>query len=417
LNETRPHEAWLPERALVIGLARSGRAAARALAARGVAVIAVDRSPDADPGRLAGRGVEVRLGTEEESLLEGVELVVKSPGVPGESPLAAAARARAIPIWSEVELGYRLLPGNPVLGVTGTNGKTTTTELLGAMFRAAGRPVEVAGNVGRPLTDAADGIDPLAWVVCELSSFQLEDVHTLACDVAVLLNLEPDHLDRHASFEAYRDAKLRIFERARVKIVPRGFGLDGTEFAADDPLPAEPLLPGAHNRENAAAATAAARAAGIADDAIADALRTFPGVPHRLELVRELRGVRYVNDSKATNTAAARRGVAAYDAPIHLILGGSLKGEDFVPFVAGLPETVRSIHLIGEATDELAGALDAAGRPYARDGDLVHAVAHAAVEARPGEIVLLSPACASYDQFANYEQRGDAFRDIVRELA
>jgi len=331
--------------------------------------------------------------------------------------LAAAARARAIPIWSEVELGYRLLPGNPVVGVTGTNGKTTTTELLGAMFRAAGRPVEVAGNVGRPLTDAADGIDPLAWVVCELSSFQLEDVHTLACDVAVLLNLEPDHLDRHASFEAYRDAKLRIFERARVKIVPRGLGLDGTEFAADDPLPAEPLLPGAHNRENAAAATAAARAAGIGDEAIADALRTFPGVPHRLELVRELRGVRYVNDSKATNTAAARRGVAAYDAPIHLILGGSLKGEDFVPFIAGLPDTVRSIHLIGEAADELAHALDVAGRPYARDGDLAHAVAHAAEQARPGEIVLLSPACASYDQFANYEQRGDAFRSIVQELA
>jgi UDP-N-acetylmuramoylalanine--D-glutamate ligase len=140
-------------------------------------------------------------------------------------------------------------------------------------------------------------------------------------------------------------------------------------------------------------------------------------VPHRLELVRELRGVRYVNDSKATNTAAAGRGVAAYDAPIRLILGGSLKGEDFVPFVAGLPDTVRSIHLIGEAADELARALDAAGRPYARDGDLAHAVAHAAEQARPGEIVLLSPACASYDQFANYEQRGDAFRSIVQELA
>ena len=417
MTGTRPGEAWLPDRALVLGLARSGRAAALALARRGVSVVAADRSPGVDTGRLAGAGVEVRLGTEEESLLEGVELVVKSPGVPAESPLAAAARARAIPIWSEVELGYRLLPGNPLIGVTGTNGKTTTTELLGAILRAAGRPVEVAGNVGRALTDAAEGIDPEAWVVCELSSFQLEDVHALACDIAVLLNLEPDHLDRHGTFEAYRDAKLRIFERARTKIVPRGLGLEGVEFAADDPLPAEPLIPGAHNRENAAAATAAARAAGVADEAIAEALRTFPGVPHRLELVRELRGVRYVNDSKATNTAAARRGVAAYDVPIHLILGGSLKGEDFVPFVADLPDTVRSIHLIGEATDELARALDAVGRPYARDGDLVHAVAHAAEQARPGEIVLLSPACASYDQFANYEQRGDAFRGIVQELA
>ena len=402
---------------LVLGLARSGRAAALALARRGVSVVAADRSPDVDSGRLAGAGVEVRLGTEEESLLEGVELVVKSPGVPAESPLAAAARARAIPIWSEVELGYRLLPGNPLIGVTGTNGKTTTTELLGAILRAAGRPVEVAGNVGRALTEAGEGIDPAAWVVCELSSFQLEDVHMLACDIAVLLNLEPDHLDRHGTFEAYRDAKLRIFERARVKIVPRGLGLEGIEFSADDPLPAEPRIPGAHNRENAAAATAAARAAGVADDAIAEALRTFAGVPHRLELVCELRGVRYVNDSKATNTAAARRGVAAYDAPLRLILGGSLKGEDFAPFARELPATVRSVYLIGEAADELALALDAAGRAYSREGDLARAVAHAAADAEQGDIVLLSPACASFDQFDNFEQRGDVFRRLAEELA
>ena len=414
--ETRPQEAWLPRRALVLGLARSGRAAALALARRGVAVVAADRSPDIDGGRLAAAGVEIRLGTEEESLLEGVQVVIKSPGVPAESPLAVAARARGIPIWSEVELGYRLLPGNPLIGVTGTNGKTTTTELLGAILRAAGRPVEVAGNVGRALTDAAVGIDPEAWVVCELSSFQLEDVHTLACDIAVLLNLEPDHLDRHGTFEAYRDAKLRIFERARTKIVPRGLGLEGIEFAAEDPLPAEPLIPGAHNRENAAAATAAARAAGVGDDAIAQALRTFPGVPHRLELVRELRGVRYVNDSKATNTAAARRGVAAYEAPLRVILGGSLKGEDFGAFVRDLPASVRSVYLIGEATEELAHALDESGRAYTRDGDLAHAVVHAAADAEPGDVVLLSPACASFDQFDDFEQRGDTFRRLVEEL-
>src|SRR5204862_5859360 len=207
-------------------------------------------------------------------------------------------------------------------------------------------------------------------VVCELSSFQLEDVDELACEVAVLLNLEPDHLDRHGSFEAYRAAKLRIFERARAAVVPRGSGLPGTEFGADDPLPAEPRIPGRHNRENAAAATAAARAVGVPDEAIAQALGAFPGVPHRLELVRERHGVRWVNDSKATNTAAARRGVAAYDAPLHLILGGSLKGEDFGSFAQELPANVRSIHLIGAASDELAAALDAAGRAYARDGDL-----------------------------------------------
>jgi UDP-N-acetylmuramoylalanine--D-glutamate ligase len=415
---TRRQEDWLPRRALVLGLARSGRAAALALAARGVEVVAADRSPGADPGRLAEAGVEVRLGTEEESLLQGVELVIKSPGVPGASPLAAGARTRGLPVWSEVELGYRLLPGNPLIGVTGTNGKTTTTELLGAILRAAGRRVEVAGNVGRALTDVAEQIEPGTTVVCELSSFQLEDVHALSCDVAVLLNLEPDHLDRHGTFEAYRDAKLRIFERARAKIVPRGSGLEGIEFAGDDPLPAEPLIPGVHNRENAAAATAAARAAGIDDAAIAEALRTFAGVPHRLELVRELRGVRFVNDSKATNAAAARRGAAAYgDSPLRLILGGSSKGEDFGPFARELPTTVRSIYLIGESADDLAVALDSAGRAYARVGDLATAVARAAADAKPGDVVLLSPASASYDQFDDFEHRGDVFRRLVEDLA
>jgi UDP-N-acetylmuramoylalanine--D-glutamate ligase len=417
-EESSPTEAWLPRKALVVGLARSGLAAADALAQRGVQVVAADRSPDLDAGRLDGLGVELRLGTEEEALLEGVELVVKSPGVPAESPLVGGARSRGIPVWSEVELGYRLLPaGSRIIGVTGTNGKTTTTELLGAIFHAAGRPVEVAGNVGRPLTDAALAAAEGSWIVCELSSFQLEDVHTLACDVAILLNLEPDHLDRHGTFEAYRDAKLRIFERARAKVVPRGFGVDGIEFSADDPLPAEPLIPGRHNRENAAAATAAARAAGVSDDAIAEALRTFPGVPHRLELVRELHGVRWVNDSKATNTAAARRGVAAYDAPLRLILGGSLKGEDFDPFVRDLPANVRSIYLVGAASDELAAALDAAGREYVRAGDLATAVSLAAADAEPGDVVLLSPAAASYDQFANFEERGDTFRRLVEELS
>jgi len=418
LDEPAPEEAWLPRRALVVGLARSGLAAAEALARRGVGVVAADRSTDVDAGRLADLGVELRLGTEEEALLEGVDLVVKSPGVPAESPLVKGAHSRAVPVWSEVELGYRLLPGGSrLIGVTGTNGKTTTTELLGAILRTDGRQVEVAGNVGRALTDAAVAASGESWIACELSSFQLEDVHTLACDVAVLLNVEPDHLDRHGSFEKYRDAKLRIFERARAKVVPRGFGVDGIEFSPDDLLPAEPVIPGRHNRENAAAATAAARAAGVPDDAIAQALRTFPGVPHRLELVRELHGVRWINDSKATNTAAARRGVAAYDAPLRLILGGSVKGEDFDPFARELPENVRSIYLIGAAADELAAALEPAGREFVRAGDLPTAVSRAAIDAEPGDVVLLSPACASYDQFANFEERGDTFRLLVEELA
>ena len=400
----------LPRRALVLGLAVTGEAAALALAARGVEVVVTDRSADADPGRLAGTGVELRLGTEDESVLSGVDLVVKSPGVPARSPVAAAAAARGIPIWSEIELGWRLLPGNPVLGVTGTKGKTTTVRLLGAMFAEAGVDAVLAGNEHVPLSEIALTVDEGTWIVCELSSFQLEHVETFACDIAVLLNLEPDHLDRHGTIEDYRAAKLRIFERATTKIGPG-------DFSEDDPLPAEPRMPGAHNRANAAAATAAARAAGLPDDAIAEGLRTFAGVPHRLELVRDLRGVRYVNDSKATNTAAARRGVAAYEAPLHLILGGSLKGEDFGAFAAELPANVRSIHLIGDASDELAAALDAAGRAYARDGDLASAIAHATADARPGDVVLLSPATASFDQFRNFEERGDAFRRIVEEMA
>jgi UDP-N-acetylmuramoylalanine--D-glutamate ligase len=377
---------------LVYGLARSGLSATERLRERGDAVVQVDKS----------------LGNEDDlSLLDGAELLVKSPGVPGEAPLVVEARGRGIPVWSEVELGARLLEGARIVGVTGTNGKTTTVELLGAVFRAAGRDVAVAGNVGTPLTS----IRHADWVVCELSSFQLEDVHELTCDIAVLLNLEPDHLDRHGSFEAYRDAKLRIFERARVRIVPRELGLEGIGFSADDELPAEPLIRGRHNRENAAAATAAAREAGIADAAIAEALRTFAGVPHRLELVGERDGVRFVNDSKATNVAAARRALAAYaDEPVHLILGGSYKGEDFGPLAAAIGSNVRSVHLIGEEAPRLAEVIDGH-----LDGTLERAVAHALELAAAGDVVLLSPAAASYDQFDNFEARGDAFRNLVRE--
>jgi UDP-N-acetylmuramoylalanine--D-glutamate ligase len=375
---------------VVLGLARSGRAASAALARRGVDVVGADRE----------------LGNDTDlSLLDGADLLVKSPGVPRNAPLVTEAERRGIEIWSEVELGYRLL-GAKIIGVTGTNGKTTTSELLGVMLGAP-----VAGNVGRALTDL-DGVEPGSWVVCEISSFQLEDVHELACEIAVLLNLEPDHLDRHGTFEAYRDAKLRIFERARTKIVLAGLGLDGIEFSADDPLPAEPLIRGRHNRENAAAATAAARAAGVDDEQIAEALRTFPGVPHRLELVRELDGVRFVNDSKATNVAAALRALEAYaDEPVHLILGGSSKGEDFRPLAAALGPSVKSVHVIGETAEELAAAVPQARR----DGDLAGALA--AIEAEPGDVVLLSPACASYDQFRNFEDRGEEFRRLVQNLS
>ena len=365
----------------------------------------------------------MHLGREEEWLLRGVDVVVKSPGVPSDAPLVAAARSRGVPVWSEIELGYRLVDA-PIVGVTGTNGKTTTVALLGAIFRAAGREAVLAGNEQpAQLSELGDGVPEGAWVACELSSFQLEDIDRFRPRVAALLNVEPDHLDRHGSFAAYRDAKLRIFENQRngdVAIVPHRFGpVPGRarriEFDAGDELPAEPRVPGRHNRENAAAATAAARAAGIADDAIAEALAAFPGVAHRLELVLERRGVRYVNDSKATNTASARRALAAVDAPLHVILGGSHKGERFDELAASLRGR-GTAYLIGETADDIAAALAAHRVPYRRAGTLAAAVELAAAQAEPGEVVLLSPACASYDQFRNFEERGETFRRLVEEL-
>jgi UDP-N-acetylmuramoylalanine--D-glutamate ligase len=404
---------------LVLGLARSGQAAALALRRRGEEVIGVDAAPDIDTSRLAEAGVELHLGPEEERLLDDVETMIKSPGVPAEAPLVVAARKRGIPVWGELELGSRLLE-NPILGVTGTNGKTTTSELLGVMLGAP-----VAGNVGRALCDLDGEVERGRLVVCEVSSFQLEDIDRFRPQVAVLLNLEPDHLDRHGSLDAYRDAKLRIFEnqgREDTAVLPRGFGdVPGqarhVEFDADDALPAEPRIPGAHNRENAAAATAAARVLGVDDARIAKALEAFPGVAHRLEPVAEANGVRYVNDSKATNTAAARRAIAAYDAPLHVILGGRGKGESYGELALELVGRARRAYLIGEAAREIGVALELAGVDHELSGDLETAVRSAAKHAKPGEIVLLAPACASYDQFRDFEERGDAFRRLVRELA
>ena len=408
---------------LVVGLARSGVAASELLVARGATVVGFDRDVDVDVGRLRDLGVEVRAGREEETLLQGIDLVVKSPGVPGETPLIAGARTRGIPVWSEIELGSRVLR-NPILGVTGTNGKTTTSELLGAIFRAAGRPAEVAGNVGRPLTSLAGSVSDDTWIVCELSSFQLEDVETLQPRVAVLLNLEPDHLDRHGTFSAYSDAKLRIFERQSrddTAVVPAGFGaVPGAarrvEFSGSDALPAEPRIPGPHNRENAAAATVAARAAGLDDDAIAEALRTFEGVAHRIESIREVHGVRYVNDSKATNVAAALRALASFPGErLHVILGGRGKHEPYAPLASAFKPGDRA-YLIGETANEIATALADASVPYEQVGTLAAAVSTASASARPADVVLLSPACASFDQFRDFEERGETFRRLVEEL-
>ncbi len=392
--------AELPGRALVVGMGLSGEAAAGALRGNGAEVVTADREDGTD---------------EELALLDGVDVLVKSPGVPAENPLVVEARSRGIPVWSEVELGYRLLPdGVRLVGVTGTKGKTTTVRLLGAMLDAAGWSARLAGNEQPPLSEVAGEVEPGTLVVCELTSFQLEDVHTLALDIAVLLNLEPDHLDRHGTFEAYRGAKLRVYERARQAIVPAGSGLPGIEWSAEEPLPAEPRIPGAHNRENAAAATRVARELGVPEAAIAEALVSFSGVEHRLEPIASADGIRWVNDSKATTVSAAVRALAAYaDEPVRLIAGGRGKGQSFEPLGAALGPNVKAVYLIGEAATDIAAA---AGSRAVVVGDLASAVGRAAAEAEPGDVVLLSPACASFDQFKDFVHRGEEFRRLVQNL-
>ena len=390
---------------LVVGLARSGAAAALALREHGE-VIGVDAGRPVVPD-----GFEAHLETDGVELLERVRTVVKSPGVPKEAPVIRAAVERGLTLVGEMELAWRLLP-NEFIAVTGTNGKTTTVELLGAMHRAAGVPVAVAGNVGTPLSALSGSLAPDAVVVCEASSFQLEDTVAFAPECAVLLNVEPDHIDRHGTFEAYRDAKLRVFanqEPGDIAIRPPFPPL---------PVPAEELrLRGRHNVENASAAAAAALARGLPPAAVAEALRTFAGVPNRLEEVASARGVTWINDSKATNVASARVGIEAFPGGVHLIAGGSLKGGGFDGLRAPVGERCRAVYLIGEASDTLAADLDGVGVPLERCGDLERAAAAAARRAGPGDVVLLSPACASFDQYADYEERGAHFRELAQRLA
>jgi UDP-N-acetylmuramoylalanine--D-glutamate ligase len=395
---------------LVVGMARSGTAAVRMLREHGDVVAVDSGTPDLPAD------IDAHLGVDGVELLDTAATVVKSPGVPNDAPVIVAARERGVPVLGELELAWRLLP-NRFVAVTGTNGKTTTTELLGAIWREAGLPVALAGNVGTPLSSLVGEVDPEATIVCEVSSFQAEDSEALAPDTALLLNIAEDHLDRHGTMDAYRDAKLRLFRNQtpeQVAVVPPGFEVPGkgrrVEFGPL-PLPAEEIrLRGEHNLENARGAAAAAIASGVPEDAVAGALRTFAGVPHRLEEVGSVNGVLYVNDSKATNVSSAVRGIEAFEGGVHAILGGSLKGGGF----EGLREAVASrcvaAYLIGEAADRL--EQDLAGTvPLHRCGDLATAVRDARAE--PGEVVLLSPACASFDQFRDYEERGERFRALV----
>ena len=437
---------------LVLGLARSGVAAALVLAQRGELVIGADSgSASASPAladaaqRLSRAGVEVLLDASADAVAAASRAgaLIKSPGVPQTAPPVLAARERGIPILGELELAWRLLD-NEFIGVTGTNGKTTTTEWIAHVHREAGAPVAVAGNVGTAATSLVGQIPAQTTVVAEASSFQLEDTRAFAPEAAALLNLSPDHLDRHPTYDDYVAAKLRIFAHQGnddIAVAPIDLGIEdlggcarrvlfgtdpGAELSeradylwwAEEPLMpvAEISLPGAHNRLNAMATAAICLARGLDREAVVAGLRSFGGVPHRLEAVRRRDGVRWVNDSKATNVDSAAVALRAFSGGVHLIAGGRGKNQDFAPLAPLVAQRCAAVYLIGEASGELAGALAGAGVPIYEVGDLGHAVAAAAQAARPDEVVLLSPACASYDQYSDFEARGEHFKALVRAL-
>jgi len=459
----------------VLGLRRSGRPAAllarrKLPAARIVALDEGDAPPEGAAAELRAAGVEVLLGAAA-VLPSAVDLLVKSPGVPNESAAVQEALRRGVVLWSEVELAARFL-GNRLIGITGTNGKTTTTELTGAIFRDAGLPVAVGGNVGHALAGMPDAVPLAATVVAELSSFQLEHIERFRPDVAVLLNLTEDHLDRHGDYRGYVAAKLRLFENqveddvallsagdpgilveaAAGRFAGRGrrlwFSAERGREAAPGGGPldagveaggrlwlrlegrrvglcaaAELALRGDHNRQNSLAAAAAACTLGVPAAAAAETLRSFAGVPHRLQVAGIAGGVTYVNDSKATNVDATLKALTAYRTGVYLILGGYEKGADFGALAAATEGPVKQALLIGATAPRLeaafaarAAAAGSRATPYVVCGALEAAVLRAAREAAPGDVVLLSPASASWDQYRDYEERGEHFLKLVNEL-
>ncbi len=437
---------------LVVGLARSGLGAALLLASQGESVVGLDTGDAGSPAlrvaaqRLSEAGVEVVLNASADAANAAVRrsgALVKSPGVPQTAPPIVAARDRGIPVLGELELAWRLLP-NEFIAVTGTNGKTTTTEWIAHVHREAGLPVAAAGNVGTAVSSLVDRLPAEATVVCEASSFQLEDTTAFAPEAAALLNLSPDHLDRHPSYEEYVAAKLRIFAQQGnddIAVAPIDLGIPdlggcarrvlfgadaGAELSeragylwwAEEPLlPTEEItLPGAHNRLNAMATAAVCLARGLDRQAVAEGLRSFTGVPHRLETVRTRDGVTWVNDSKATNVESTLVALRAFPGGVHLIAGGRGKQQDFHPLAGLVGERCGAVYLVGEAAGDLADALAPSGVRLRRLGTLESAVAAADEAARPGEIVLLSPACASYDQYSDFEARGEHFRALVEAL-
>lgn len=438
----------------VVGLARSGVAAARLLRAAGARVVATDAKPIAALPEEA-RALEalgVRLVAADADPLRDVELVVASPGVPLEGPQLAPARHRGVPIVSELELGWRASDA-PAIAITGTNGKTTTTALTGALLARHGWPVLVAGNIGTPVAAEAARVPADGWLVLEVSSFQLETIQTFRPRVAAVLNVTPDHLDRHGTVAAYAAAKARIFENqdtgdaavlndddpgaralassvranlvwfSRHRELPRGvFVREGWIVARLDgvgericPL-SEICLRGAHNVENVLAATACARWLGVPPAVIREGVAAFRAVAHRIELVRELDGVAYYNDSKGTNVESTIKALESFAEPVVLIAGGKGKGQDFAPLARAARGRVTRTVLIGEDAPRLAEAFASESVAVTRSASLADALAAARAAAAPGAVILLSPACASFDMFDNYEHRGDVFKQLARGL-
>jgi UDP-N-acetylmuramoylalanine--D-glutamate ligase len=435
-------------RTLVIGAAKSGVAAANFLAARsGSVVLADSKAEPVLPYDLDAR-VERAFGRDDLALLDGVTQVVLSPGVPAAIPLIQEALLQRVPVLGEIELAYRELKGT-VIAITGSNGKSTTTALIGEILKVAGREPIVAGNIGEPLIASIDP-DRARTYVIELSSFQLETVDTFRANVALLLNITPDHMDRYPHFDAYAAAKYRIFrnqesgdtaivnasdrreavrgQRVRqwrfsaAKRVDEGAWLDGDEMVVclggvERRIPRSSLkLEGQANVENALAAWLAARAVGVADVDVQIAFGTFAGLPHRMVLVRDREGVRWVNDSKGTNVDATLKSLEGFDSgSVILILGGKDKAGEFGRMRDLVSEKARAVLTIGSAAETVAAALQGATE-IVPAGDMQHAIAWASEHARSGETVLLSPACASFDQYRNFEHRGEHFEELVRAL-
>ena len=451
----RPGIELAGKQVLVVGLARTGVATALFCAARGARVTATEERPESQiaetAAKLRAAGVTLELGGHKAQTFVDQDLIVPSPGVPLMMPALAAARVIGIPVWSELELAWRFLRGYLVC-ITGSNGKTTTTSLVGHILETAGLPVQVAGNIGTPLISRVDVSSDAGFTVVEASSFQLESITAFRPDVAVLLNITPDHLDRHGTFEAYGRAKARVFENQTEEDTAI---LNADDAAAPQYAPSRPPvfwfsrkirvasgcflrddeivfrrdgtetvllrrrdvgLRGDHNVENVLAAVAAATLVGVEPAAIAEGVRSFAGVEHRIEFVATISGVEYFNDSKATNVDATLKALDAFPGNLLVILGGKDKGSDYTILRKSLREHARMVLLIGDAADKIESQLGGVV-PVERAHTMARAVELAGELAHPGDTVLLAPACASFDQFESYEHRGRVFKQLVRGLA